>query len=296
MNKIAALILLILFPFSSAASAAEQVFFYHTDPVGTPLAMTNASGQVVWRADYKPFGEENTVTANPKNNKEFVGKEKDEETGLYYFGARYLDSGAGRFVAIEPIRAVDPYSSENIEDILLNPQALNLYAYSMNNPYRYVDTDGKYAMLIFQGLMIATATLMTVYAIKATSDTKKFFAHHKNSPPNSTDQTNSSGKKGNKGNSPKSDGRTNPFEGPVDSPIIVIDPNGNAIPVGKDEQITRSPDGKYLQVKDPQGNETGTRIDNGHKPASHPDHRAQKPHAHRPGITNPDRTPWLPLK
>lgn len=147
MNKIVALILLILFPFSSVASAAEQVFFYHTDPVGTPLAMTNASGQVVWRADYKPFGEENTVTTNPKNNKEFVGKEKDEETGLYYFNARYLDPAVARFGAVEPIRVIDPYSSKTREEMLLNPQALNLYAYSMNNPYRYMDPDGTYALL-----------------------------------------------------------------------------------------------------------------------------------------------------
>jgi hypothetical protein len=37
--------------------AAEQVFFYHTDPAGTPLAMTDSTGMVVWKADYKPFGE-----------------------------------------------------------------------------------------------------------------------------------------------------------------------------------------------------------------------------------------------
>ena len=40
----------------STASAGEMVFFYHTDPMGTPLVMTNASGVVVWSADYLPFG------------------------------------------------------------------------------------------------------------------------------------------------------------------------------------------------------------------------------------------------
>ena len=152
MNKIAALILLILFPFSSAASAAEQVFFYHTDPVGTPLAMTNASGQVVWRADYKPFGEENTETTNPKNNKEFAGKEKDEETGLYYFGARYLDAKVGRFTAVDPARAIDPRNSKTNEELLLNSQGLNPYAYAFNNPYRYADLDGKAPFFIHNRL------------------------------------------------------------------------------------------------------------------------------------------------
>ena len=54
--------ILLVFAFSFSASAAEQVFYYHTDPAGTPLAMTNSSGAVVWKADYKPFGEENSIT------------------------------------------------------------------------------------------------------------------------------------------------------------------------------------------------------------------------------------------
>ena len=49
------------------------------------------------------------------------------------------------------------------------------------------------------------------------------------------------------------------------------------------------------QVRNPDGSESGTRIDGGHNPASHPDSRAQAPHAHVPGVTNPDGTPWLPV-
>ncbi len=50
--------------------------------------MTDSYGNVIWRGDYKPFGEEYQITGFPENNKKFIGKEKDEETGLYYFGAR----------------------------------------------------------------------------------------------------------------------------------------------------------------------------------------------------------------
>jgi RHS repeat-associated protein len=142
-NEVLTLLVLILLCLSQTVFSADQVFFYHTDPAGTPLAMTNASGQVVWKADYKPFGEENTVTANPKNNKEFVGKEKDEETGLYYFGARYLEPKIGRFTAVDPVRAVDPLTNATKEEHLLNPQRLNTYTYALNNPYRFVDMDGK---------------------------------------------------------------------------------------------------------------------------------------------------------
>jgi len=123
-------------------SPAEQVFYYHTDPAGTPLAMTDSSGNVVWKADYKPFGEEQSVTATVPNDKRFIGKEKDEETGFSYFGARYQNAKIGRFISPDPVRAVDPRTSKTNEGMLLNPQRLNTYAYALNNPSRYIDPKG----------------------------------------------------------------------------------------------------------------------------------------------------------
>lgn len=151
-NRIKALFFAFLLISFTSALAAEQVFFYHTDPAGTPLSMTDTSGNVVWRADYKPFGEENTVAESQENDKRFVGKEKDEETGHYYFGARYMDPKTGRFIAVDPVRAVDPGTSKTNEKLLLNPQSLNPYAYSLNNPYRYVDPDGRDVRLIARRL------------------------------------------------------------------------------------------------------------------------------------------------
>ncbi len=145
MKKISKIIILfflqVLF-LSHAAYAADQVFFYVTDPVGTPLAMTDPSGNIVWKADYKPFGEENSIVADQKNNKEFVGKEKDEETGIYYFNARYMESRVGRFVAVDPVRAVDPFNNQTNEVILTDPQHLNNYAYAQNNPVNFIDPSG----------------------------------------------------------------------------------------------------------------------------------------------------------
>ena len=139
--------LLVVLAFSFSARGAEQVFFYHTDPAGTPQSMTDASGIVVWKTDYKPFGEENSITGSAANNKRFVGKEKDEETGLSYFGARYEDAKSGRFIAVDPVKAVDPRTSKSNEIILANPQRFNSYTYALNNPYRYVDPDGKWALV-----------------------------------------------------------------------------------------------------------------------------------------------------
>jgi len=140
--KTVSLITLLIFLHVSFALAADQVSFYTTDPAGTPLVMTEVTGSVVWRADYLPFGEENIGQSTVQNNKMFVGKEKDSESGLYYFGARYMDAGAGRFSSSDPVGAVDPETGRINEKRLHEPQRLNLYAYGLNNPYRFVDPDG----------------------------------------------------------------------------------------------------------------------------------------------------------
>ncbi len=128
---------------SAAGAVGGQVYFYHTDPAGTPIAMSDASGNVVWRADYRPFGEIQSETGTAENNKLFVGKEKDDETGFFYFGARYMDDRIGRFISPDPVGAVDPKTGKITKKVLLNPQGLNVYAYALNNPYRYMDPDGQ---------------------------------------------------------------------------------------------------------------------------------------------------------
>jgi RHS repeat-associated protein len=170
MMKIFLPILLIVLIMAQSAGAAEQVFFYHTDQAGTPLAMTDTSGTVVWKADYRPFGEEQSVDATIGNDKRFVGKEKDEETGLSYFGARYMDAKTGRFIAVDPVRAVDPKTSKTNERLLLNPQRLNTYAYALNNPYRFVDPDGKEAILmaIFANLLFGSTANAPEYRYSST--------------------------------------------------------------------------------------------------------------------------------
>jgi RHS repeat-associated protein len=159
-----------------ALCAADQVYFYHTDPAGTPLAMTDSSGAVVWKADYKPFGEENSTAGAAANDRRFVGKEKDEETGLSYFGARYEDAKAGRFIAPDPVRAVDPRTSKTNEKLILNPQRLNTYAYALNNPYRYVDPDGHNPVLI--GLGIIWLGEMVMPQTMGSSQNDSFIGRH----------------------------------------------------------------------------------------------------------------------
>ncbi|MEW6108398.1 MAG: RHS repeat-associated core domain-containing protein [Nitrospirota bacterium] len=141
--KIISSIMIVLHLFTVTAFAVDTVTFYHTDPAGTPLAVSDSSGNIVWKADYKPFGEEQAIEATTENYKMFVGKEKDKETGLYYFGARYLSDRIGRFTSVDPVGPVDEKTGKVNEKMLLNPQKMNRYSYAINNPYRYVDPDGR---------------------------------------------------------------------------------------------------------------------------------------------------------
>ncbi|MFZ5927629.1 MAG: RHS repeat-associated core domain-containing protein [Acidobacteriota bacterium] len=62
-----------------------------------------------------------------------TGKERDQETGLDYFGARYFSGAQGRFTSPDP---------ENANAMASDPQSWNMYAYGRNNPLSYVDPDG----------------------------------------------------------------------------------------------------------------------------------------------------------
>lgn len=64
----------------------------------------------------------------------FTGKERDAESGLDNFGARYNSSAIGRFTSPDP---------KQIGAHMLDPQTLNRYAYTRNNPLAYVDPDGR---------------------------------------------------------------------------------------------------------------------------------------------------------
>jgi RHS repeat-associated protein len=81
----------------------------------------------------------------------FTGKERDQETGLDFFEARYFSSAQGRFTPADEFKGgiVDPFTGLDVETNtalpyadITDPQTLNKYAYVRNNPLRYVDPDG----------------------------------------------------------------------------------------------------------------------------------------------------------
>ncbi|PXX09482.1 RHS repeat-associated protein [Nitrosomonas ureae] len=131
-QKVNKILLLILLLFAPTAHAAQTVTYFHNDVAGTPLLATDASGNVVWKENYYPYGERlNRDTLN-NNRLWFTGKPYDNDTGLTYLGARYYSPLLGRFMGVDPVD-VNP---ENIH-------SFNRYAYANNNPYKFVDPDGK---------------------------------------------------------------------------------------------------------------------------------------------------------
>jgi len=150
------LVVLLVILSTGIAFAGRKIYSYHNAPDGTPLIITDEKANIVWQADYKPFGEEQSVTGTIENNKRFISKEKDAETGLIYINHRYLDPKTGRFITPDPIGPVNPWNSKTNYEMLLNPQRLNPYAYGLNNPYRYIDENGKWPTEVHNKI-IATA-------------------------------------------------------------------------------------------------------------------------------------------
>jgi len=119
-------------------NGAGSVFYYISDHLKTASVVTDSAGTIKAESDYYPWGGELQLTANDSNHYKFTGKERDGETGLDYFGARYYSNGLGRFIM--PDWAAKPAAVPYVD--LDDPQSLNLYAYVRNRPSMAMDLDG----------------------------------------------------------------------------------------------------------------------------------------------------------
>jgi RHS repeat-associated protein len=115
-----------------AQSAQAQVTYIHTDILGSPVAESDTSGNIIKKLHYKPFGE----SLEPKQNTVgYTGHMEDKELGLTYMQARYYDPVIGRFYSNDPVGFVES-----------QPSSFGRYTYANNNPYKYVDPDGRWGV------------------------------------------------------------------------------------------------------------------------------------------------------
>ena len=124
------------------AAAERTVTYFHSDAAGSVVAASNAAGDLLWRKHYAPYGQQlgGSDTTEPTA---YAGHVHDQDIGLTYMKARYYDPEAGRFMGVDPAGV-----SES------NPLSFNRYAYANNNPYKYVDPDGRVGKLINGGIKL----------------------------------------------------------------------------------------------------------------------------------------------
>ena len=144
-------VLLLAAAFAGAQTPAPSIEYYETDALGNIRVVTNHVGSELRRHEILPFGEEWTEDASVTPDvRLFTGKERDYETGLDYFGARYYRAEIGRFTSVDPVMTV--------QQNLVDPQRWNRYAYVRNNPLRFTDPDGRDWWDIVNGALNAFAS------------------------------------------------------------------------------------------------------------------------------------------
>ena len=114
------------------ATNTVTVSYFHTDALGSPIAKTNASKTTIETSEYEPYGD--LLNRANDDRAGYTGHVMDSATGLTYMQQRYYDPQIGRFLSVDPVTA-DAAGGTNF----------NRYWYADNNPYRFIDPDGRQA-------------------------------------------------------------------------------------------------------------------------------------------------------
>lgn len=106
---------------------ADSVVYNLETNIGSSAVRLDSNGTVIDKEEYYPFGDSSLRTFTYKRYR-YVGKEKDSESGLYYYGARYYAAWTCRFVSVDPLAADYPFYTP--------------YQYAGNRPINFIDLDG----------------------------------------------------------------------------------------------------------------------------------------------------------
>jgi len=166
----------------ATAKDTNDPYFILSDHLNSSTIITDTSGNIAEISDYEPFGVEgySDVTQDVGDDYTFTGQEYDEETDIQYFGARYMDNEVGRFVSIDPVLV----NIDSINKVLSDPQSLNSYAYSRNNPVVLVDKDGNFWQVFTAAIGAVGGAIwgagdaynMVKYTFKGDIDTASYYS------------------------------------------------------------------------------------------------------------------------
>ena len=165
----------------NAYTAQVSTYYYHSDHLGSAQLITDNEGREYERIEYTPYGEYWVEKRAPENRTlpfKFTGKERDEETGLYYYGARYMDPRTSRWLSTDPaltdyipMAPVDDNAKKHNQNLpgmggIYNSINMHLYHYAGNNPVKYVDPTGKWTATLGIGSGLAAKVKFGVNAGK----------------------------------------------------------------------------------------------------------------------------------
>jgi RHS repeat-associated protein len=125
-----------------SSGGPSATFWYHSDHLGGVHLLTDASGLKVQLVEYDPWGKVTRTEGTVDLTHRFTGQALDPETGLYYYGGRYYDPHLARFISPDPFVPAPG-----------NPQSLNRYSYTLNDPVNHVDPSGYFFSSLWKKLI-----------------------------------------------------------------------------------------------------------------------------------------------
>ncbi len=147
--------------------------YMHADHLGSTNDVTDSTGAITQTLDYYPYGAPRISTGTFNEKRQYIGQQYDTESNLSYLNARYLDGVNGQFTSEDPSfldigsTGFESNYQRKLQQHLANPQALNSYAYGLNNPIINKDPDGEIIPLLVAGWAAAEIGLSAYDAYNA---------------------------------------------------------------------------------------------------------------------------------
>ena len=116
---------------ADGSADSEETYFFHSDHLGSTSYITDKDGNITQYDAYLPYGEllVDEHSSSEEMPYKFNGKEFDEETGLYYYGARYMNPVASIWYGVDQLTEKHPH--------------MGAYVFCYGNPIKLVDPDGR---------------------------------------------------------------------------------------------------------------------------------------------------------